>query len=79
MSELNQLAARIDKALSRIEAGGGVSSQSEPVADASALEDENRKLNAELEALRNQRAEDLAELDELLAQLKPLLGEENDA
>lgn len=35
----------------------------------------NRSLMSELEALRGQRASEIAEMDEILAELKPLIGE----
>jgi len=46
------------------------------VADPAAI---NRSLQAELEALRAGRAAETAELDEILAELRPLVGEGGDA
>lgn len=37
------------------------------------------ELRAELEALRRERAEEVAELDSIIAQIKPLIGEEHHA
>lgn len=39
----------------------------------------NKSLQAELDALRAARAAEVAELDGILAELKPLIGEETDA
>lgn len=46
------------------------------VADASGI---NRALQAEVEALRAERLSEIAEMDEILAELKPLIGEAADA
>lgn len=46
------------------------------IADAGAI---NRALQAEVEALRAERLAEIAEMDEILAELKPLIGEAADA
>jgi predicted nucleic acid-binding Zn-ribbon protein len=46
------------------------------VTDASAI---NRALQAEVEALRTARMAEIAEMDEILSELKPLIGEAADA
>ncbi|MEX0969457.1 MAG: hypothetical protein WD046_03305 [Paracoccaceae bacterium] len=70
MSDLKKLEGRINAALSRLEA-----------AEAGHLEltKENAKLRADLEEQKNQRQNDLEELDRLLDQLKPLIEEGENA
>jgi len=70
MSDLKKLESRITTALGRLEAAE---------AGHLALTKENAKLRADLEAERNNRQNDLEELDRLLAQLKPLIEESSDA
>lgn len=68
--------ARIETALDRIravvaEGGAGVSGATDQM-----LARENAELQDQLSELRVQRDNDLAELDGLVAQLKPLIGED---
>ena len=70
---LKSASDRISDAVSaRIDAGSG------PLENAELL-DENARLKHDLESLRAQRTADLAELDELLEQLRPLIEESSDA
>lgn len=59
MTETEQLEARIDTALARIRAQAGQAAA----------------LNQKLEAVEARRAKDIEELDTLVEQLKPLVGE----
>ena len=72
MSELRDLQDRLESALGRLERagrpGGG------RVAE---LEAENAALAAELERLNAARQKDLAELDTLISQIRPLVEEPN--
>ena len=74
MTELKTLEARLDAALSALEKaaasgdGGGASR-------IAALEAENRALEDQLAALTEEREKDLAQLDQLIAQLRPLIEE----
>lgn len=77
MTELEILAARLDQALTKLEQ----SPAAEPApgdgnSDAMiALQVENERLNKELSDLKRARVKDLAELDTLIAQLRPLVEE----
>ena len=83
MTEISQLDENITEVLKRLrasmearEAALSVSPEDEDMrARCSALEKENVALNAELENLRTKRDKDVAALDELIAQLKPLIEE----
>lgn len=79
MNELKTLEDRLKSASDRIsdsitalaQAGSG------PLENADLI-DENARLKHDLESLRTQRTADLAELDTLLEQLRPLIeGDEN--
>lgn len=73
MSDLKDLEARLDAALARLAAAPPAAG---PDPDAlSALEARNTELSQKLAALSAQRDKDLAQLDELLAQLRPLIDE----
>ncbi|MHA1127833.1 MAG: hypothetical protein ACTSRN_02645 [Alphaproteobacteria bacterium] len=80
MNELKTLEERLKSATDRISAV--ISKQngadSGPLENAEIL-DENARLKHDLESLRTQRKADLAELDELLEQLRPLIEEESNA
>ena len=80
MNELKTLEERLKSASDRISevisrqnntAGG-------PIENAEIL-DENARLKHDLDSLRTQRKADLAELDELLEQLRPLIEEGSNA
>ncbi|HMQ94850.1 MAG TPA: hypothetical protein PKA33_21025 [Amaricoccus sp.] len=82
MSQISELENRFTVALNRLRAG--IEDRPKPAAapaDASLarrveeLEKERVALNAELERLREKRDRDVAHLDELIAQLKPLIEE----
>lgn len=72
MSDLKSLEARLDAALERISAATPAGGES---ADAAKLAAENQALADKLDALNAQRNQDLAQLDELLGQLRPLIEE----
>ncbi len=78
MNEVNELEARLAAALDTLErkqseaakpAGGGP--------DLAALEAENERLQQELADLTEERERDLAQVDQLIAQLRPLVEEAN--
>lgn len=82
MSQISELENRFTVALNRLRAG--IEDRPKPAAaptDAALarrveeLEKERVALNAELERLREKRDRDVAHLDELIAQLKPLIEE----
>ncbi|MEM8788176.1 MAG: hypothetical protein AAGE76_07930 [Pseudomonadota bacterium] len=73
MSDLKSLSARVDAALSVLEAGGA--GGGDAPARIAALEAENRALTEKLAALDSARESDLAQLDDLIAQLRPLIDE----
>ena len=80
MSDLNGLEARLDAAFSTIEkrllnGGGGEAGLADALARIAELEAENRDLSDSLDALNAERAKDLAQLDTLIAQLRPLVEE----
>lgn len=77
MSDPEELSERLNRALDALAAkaeaaAGAPADQSDRVAE---LEAENRDLRQRLESLHAAREQDLAELDQLLAQLKPLIEE----
>jgi hypothetical protein len=82
MSQINELESQIAAALDRLRtavasravagAGGGDKALAARVAE---LEREKAALSGELEWLRVKRDADVAALDELIAQLKPLIEE----
>lgn len=74
MNELKTLEARLKSASDRISAAIMARNEaaSGPLENAEML-DENARLKHDLESLRTQRAADLAELDTLLEELKPLI------
>ncbi len=77
MSDLKRLEAGLDAALQHLAASAKPPSIP-PTADTAALtqlQDENRALTEKLATLKAQRDQDLAQLDELLAQLRPLIEE----
>ncbi len=79
MSQLSDLQIQLGEALDRLRAAA----TSRPVnSDTTALEEriaalehERAVLNDELERLRDKRDKDVAALDELISQLKPLIEE----
>lgn len=87
MSEIKELEARFEAAVahlaSAIEAkNGGDAAGSRADASLEAararlteLEEENAQMAEDLTALKKQREQDLAELDQLIEQLKPLIEE----
>jgi uncharacterized coiled-coil DUF342 family protein len=85
MSQISQLENRFTIALNRLRAAiddrpASASRPGKPDAPLAGrveeLEKERVALNAELERLREKRDRDVAHLDELIAQLKPLIDEE---
>jgi len=82
MTTLDDLAARMETAIGRINAAvesGAMASAGEsdaPMAEkVRTLTHENQQLQTELSDIKAMREQDLAELDGLVAQLKPLIGE----
>lgn len=83
MTETNQLDALMSEALDRLRAAiAAREAASAATPDEAALtqrigelERENARLVEELENLRQKRDKDVAALDELIAQLKPLIEE----
>lgn len=80
MNELKTLEERLKSATDRISevVSRQDDSASGPLENAELL-DENARLKHDLESLRIQRKADLAELDELLEQLRPLIEEDSNA
>lgn len=79
MSQLSDLQIQLGEALDRLRAAatgkpasGDTTALEERIA---ALEHERVALNDELERLRDKRDKDVAALDELISQLKPLIEE----
>ncbi|MFS4437612.1 hypothetical protein ACMA5I_05300 [Paracoccaceae bacterium GXU_MW_L88] len=70
MADLAGLKARFDKALAKLEA------QSAAAGEGGDLAAENAKLRAELEALKAERERDVSELNQLLAELGPMIERE---
>jgi len=66
---------RIDAALDRIRSGIAAAGAVPKDGALQALSEENASLQGQLSELKTQRDNDLAELDGLVAQLKPLIGE----
>ena len=81
MSQISQLDDLFAEALERLRAAvGGAGPATSPDESAlrsrvAALESENAALVDELERLRAKRDKDVAALDDLIAQLKPLIEE----
>ena len=82
MNQIDELETQIAAALDRLRAGlaprgkpAGASDAGSLRARVSELEGEKAALADELERLRAKRDKDVAALDELIAQLKPLIEE----
>lgn len=80
MSQINQLESQIAQALNRLRqvpaAGPGADTDAASLQKRLAeLEKEKAALASELEGLRAKRDKDVAALDDLIAQLKPLIEE----
>jgi uncharacterized coiled-coil DUF342 family protein len=82
MSQINELEGRLSEALDRLR--GALAARAAAVAElderrlvdkVAALEDDKASLTDELERLRAKRDKDVAALDDLIAQLKPLIEE----
>jgi uncharacterized coiled-coil DUF342 family protein len=84
MTEISHLETRLSEALERLRGAIAARAAAEraPAEDTGTLheriaelEEENRELHAELAHLRAKREKDVAALDELITQLKPLIEE----
>jgi SMC interacting uncharacterized protein involved in chromosome segregation len=78
MDEVKELEARLSAALDALERK--LAEAAQPAGDGpdlDALRDENERLQQELADLNDERERDLAQLDQLIAQLKPLVEEAN--
>jgi predicted nucleic acid-binding Zn-ribbon protein len=83
MSQISELEVQLSEALDRLRsamAAGAAAARPQPDQQAlldriAALEDEKAELADELERLRVKRDKDVAALDDLIAQLKPLIEE----
>lgn len=82
MSQISQLEAQLSEALDRLRAALAARGAAAPQPNEQALldriarlEGEKAELAAELEQLRVKRDKDVAALDDLIAQLKPLIEE----
>jgi DNA repair exonuclease SbcCD ATPase subunit len=83
MSQISQLEDQISKALGRLRSSlaardaalAAQPDERELLERVAKLESENASLKNELERLREKRDKDVAALDELIAQLKPLIEE----
>jgi DNA repair exonuclease SbcCD ATPase subunit len=83
MTQISEIEARLSSALEGLRGtlAGREAAVPPPAADADlqeraqALEEENAALKSELERLREKRDKDVAALDELIVQLKPLIKE----
>lgn len=76
----NQLAAAFDRLRAAMARGGSANTNAEVDSDSlrariSDLETEKAGLASQLSGLRSKRDKDVAALDELIAQLKPLIEE----
>lgn len=69
------VSARIESAMERIRAVSGAGDAAPASEKMRKLTRENEVLQGQLNELKSQRDSDLAELDGLVAQLKPLIGE----
>lgn len=67
--------AALDRIKASFAGNVGVSELEEAQAALARAGRENADLQSELDALKAQRIQDLAELDTLIAQLKPLIGD----
>ena len=74
MSKLSDLQQRLNAALEKLEASAG-NGDAAAHGRISELESQNRALADDLSALQEARTRDLAELDALITQLKPLVEE----
>jgi len=74
MDELRALEARLDEALSVLERSSSAPG-AEDAGRIAELEAENRALSERLEQVTSEREKDLAQLDTLIAQLRPLIEE----
>lgn len=78
MTDLKSLEARLDAALTALEkaaAPRAAPDSGAPAARIAELEAENRALEERLAAVTDEREKDLAQLDALIAQLRPLIEE----
>ncbi len=80
MSQISQLEDQIREALERLRSSLAARDAAQPderelLERVAKLESENSSLTNELERLREKRDKDVAALDELIAQLKPLIEE----
>ncbi len=76
MDDINDLAERLHAALARIEAVARAADPGDAnMAEFNKLRAENETLQKNLEAFRQQRDSDVAQLDTLISQLKPLVEE----
>ena len=82
MTQISQLDAQAEAAIGRLRTALDTRAAAAPAPDAAdleariaALEAANADLGEELERLRTKRDKDVAALDELIAQLKPLIEE----
>jgi len=74
MSDLNVLQKRLEEALAILEAAGP-GNGAETSDRIAALEAENTRLAEDLATLEQERSKDLAQLDTLISQLRPLIEE----
>lgn len=75
MRDLAAIEERLERAVAKIEDAFRNARRGEPDNDVSVLAAENASMQNELERLRAQRNEDVAQLDSLIAQLTPLVDE----
>lgn len=82
MDDMDGVLARIDAAMTRIRAAVDDNASTEHEGEAIPLYRKARRLGRandvlrhELDTLREKRAQDIKEIDELVTQLKPLIGE----
>ena len=73
MTELETLSRRLDAALGALETGAAGGERA--ARDMAELRAQNAKLHEDLARLNAAREQDLAQLDELISQLKPLVEE----
>ncbi|MSU89023.1 hypothetical protein GE300_05205 [Rhodobacteraceae bacterium 2CG4] len=74
MDELRALETRLEKALSVLEQADGATGAGN-AGRLAELEAENRALSERLEQVTGEREKDLAQLDTLIARLRPLIEE----
>lgn len=80
MSQIEDIETRMTRALEALRArlgdgGAPASADGDTAARLAALETENARLLRDMERLRAKRDKDVAALDELISQLKPLIEE----